>query len=160
MFVRWFFVCISLSSCAPGVRYATDAESAATGVVLRAQLVAGGAGGELTLHNTGTRPCFITNPYSCSVYVTLRDAQGQPLMPLRKVKRYCDRTENVPHRLGPGDSIRYTLGNLRLNHDEEELRKARSFEVIYQGIIAPQIWNARRTHRFLTYTLKTSGTIN
>jgi hypothetical protein len=77
-----------------------------------------------------------------------------------KVKRFCDPAENVPRRLGPGDSIRYALGNPRLIYGEEELRKARSFEVIYQGIIAPQVWNARRTHRFLTYTLKTSGTID
>jgi hypothetical protein len=160
MLVGWLFVCTFLSGCAPGVRYATEAESAATGIVLLARHVTGRPGGELTLRNAGTRPCFITNPYHCSVYLTLLNAQGQPLMPNRKVKRFCDPAENVPRLLPPGDSIRYALENPRWNHDEEELRKARFFEVVYQGIISPQTWNVRQGHRPTTYTLKTSGAID
>ena len=153
---------VLLASCASVPCYATEAEAAGTGVVLRARHISVSGGG-LTVRNVGTRPCFVTNPYHCSVYLRLLDAQGQPLMPNRKVKRFCDPAEDVPRFLGPGDSIRYALENPRGNHDEEELRKARSFEVLYQGIISPKEWDARRPRhlsRYAIYTLKTNGALD
>lgn len=161
LFVRGVAV-VLLASCASVPRYGTEAEAVATGVVLRARHVSV-SGGEVTVRNAGSRPCFVTNPYHCSVDLRLLDAQGQPLVPNRKVKRFCDPAEDVPRFLGPGDSIRYALENPRENHDAEELRKARSFEVLYQGLISPTEWDARRPRhlsRYTIYTLKTTGALD
>jgi hypothetical protein len=159
LLVGWGLACVLLPGCVPTPRFATETEAAMTGVVLHAQHVTVSGGG-LTVHNVGTRPFFITNPYHCSVYLTLYDAQHQPLMPNRKEKRYCDPAEARPVWLGPGDSIRYALESPRKNHDEEELRKARFFEVVYQGIISPKAWDGRWPRRVQRYTLKTSGAVD
>jgi hypothetical protein len=150
---------VLLANCASVPRYATEADAVETGVVLRARHV-NVAGGELTVRNAGTRPCFVTNPYHCSVYLTLHNAQHEPLAPNRKVKRRCDPDEAHPVRLGPGDSIRYALESPRADHDEAELRKARFFEVVYQGVISPKEWPPRRPRHLSLYTLKTNGALN
>lgn len=159
LLVWWVLACVLLPGCALGPRYATETEAAMTGVVLRAPHVTVSGGG-LLVSNVGPRPCFITNPYHCSVYLTLYDAQHRPLMPNRKEKRYCDPAEARRVWLGPGDSIRYALESPRQNHDDEELREARFFEVVYQGIISPKVWQAHRPRRVQLYTLKTSGAVD
>ena len=159
LLVWWGLASVLLPGCARGPRFAAETEAAMTGVVLRAPHVTVSGGG-LTVRNAGTRPFFLTNPCHCSVYLTLYDAQHRPLMPSRKEKRYCDPAEARPVLLSPGDSIRYTLDSPRKNHDEEELRKARFFEVVYQGIIAPKAWDAHRPRRVQLYTLKTSGAVD
>lgn len=159
MLVRWLLACALLPGCAPQLRYATEAQAAATGVQVRTRLVTVRSGGELTVRNAGTRPYFLTRPYHCSVYLFLYDAQHRPLMPNRKVKRYCNAAEAGPAWLEPGDSIRYALESPRDNHDEDELRKARFFEVVYQGSITTQR-DAPRAQRFTRYTFKTTGFID
>jgi hypothetical protein len=150
---------VLLAGCARGPRFATETEAAMTGLVLRAPHVTV-SGGALTVRNAGTRPCFLTNPYHCSVYLTLYDAQHRPLLPNRKEKRYCDPAKAGPILLAPGDSMRYTLESPRKNHDEEQLRKARFFAVVYQGLIAPKAWDTHRPRRVKLYTLKTSGAVD
>ncbi|GAA4037543.1 hypothetical protein GCM10022409_23270 [Hymenobacter glaciei] len=159
MFVRWLLVCALLPGCAPALRFATEAEAAATGVLVHTRHVNVRSGGELTVRNAGTRPYFLTRPYHCSVYLFLYDAQHQPLMPNRKVKRYCNPAEAGPAWLAPGDSIRYAIESPSGDHDEAELRKARFFEVVYQGSITTQR-DAPRTQRFTWYTFKTTGTLD
>lgn len=159
LLVWWVLASLLLLGCAPKPRFETETEAALTGVVLRAPHVTV-SGGELTVRNAGTHPLFVTNPYHCSVYLTLYDAQHRPLMPNRKEKRYCDPAEARPVLLSPGDSIRYALESPPKNHDEEELRKARFFEVVYQGIIASKTWEAHRPRRVHFYTLKTSGGVD
>ncbi|MBF9239746.1 hypothetical protein I2I05_20300 [Hymenobacter sp. BT683] len=147
-----------LSGCTPPLRLATQAEAAATGVQVPTQHATGQSGGELTVRNAGPRPCFLTRPYHCSVYLFLYDAQHRPLLPNRKVKRYCNPAEAGPVGLAPGDSIRNTLESPRDNHDEDELRNARFFEVVYQASITTQL-HAPRSQRFTRYTFKVTGTV-
>ena len=101
---------------------------------------------------------MLTNLYPCSVYLTLYDAHHQVLQPNWKVKRLCNPADAGPGRLAPGDSLRYALESPHGKYDEEELRKARSFDVLYQGHIWPQ-QEAKRAQRRLLYTLKIARTI-
>jgi len=158
MALRCLFLLVLVTSCTPRLRYATEAESTATGIVMRIKHVNGQSGGEMSLHNTSPTPYFLTAPYHCSVYLSLYDAQHQRLTPNRKVKRYCNPADAGPIPLVSGDSIRYSLESPRNDHDDQELLKARYFEVIYQGSITPQ-QDAKRVQRFIRYTFKTTGSI-
>jgi hypothetical protein len=158
MVLRCLFLLILATGCTPRLRYATEAEATATGIVMRIRHVNGQSGGEMSLHNTSPTPYFLTAPYHCSVYLFLYDAQHQILMPNRKVKRYCNPADAGPISLVSGDSIHYSLESPRNNHDDQELLKARYFEVIYQGNITPQR-DAKRAQRFSQYTFKTTGSI-
>jgi hypothetical protein len=152
--MRWWWLGALLASCAPRVRYATEADAAASGVVLRAWHVNVRSGGELTLVNTGPRPCFVARPYGCCVFVRFYDEQHQQVKPARK--RPCRPPGQAgPAPLGPGDSLRYALGPHLELYTAEALAQARYYEVGYEGTISPK----RRARRFPLFKLNTVGAI-
>lgn len=148
--------CLLFCYCTPRLRYATEAESSATDVVLYIRNVQVESGGELILRNTGSQPVLLTRPYPCSVYLALYDAQQRRLQANRKVKRYCNPAEAAPLLLAPGDTLCYQLESPRKDYDAEELRTARAFEVTYQGSITTELRDKRRK-RVVYYTLHKAG---
>ena len=156
MALRWLFLLVLATSCTPRLRYTTDAEAAATGIVMRVSSVNLQSGGEICLHNSRSIPYFVTAPANhCSVFLQLYDAQRQRLMTNRAFKIICN---HAPILLLSGDSIRYGLESPSNYHNDQELLKARYFEVIYQGNITPQR-DAKRAQRFIRYTFRRSGSI-
>jgi hypothetical protein len=155
---RWFLWVVAsscCSGCAPGVRYATDAESAATGLVLRVRHLSRESGGEMTLVNAGPGPCFVSPPSPCTVVVLRYDAQHQRVHPNHTFGFRCGNlVPGQAQRLGPGDSIRYALNAPREDYNENDLRQARSFAVSYQGCVSAQAWNVRQVHRSASYWRK------
>jgi len=148
---------VLVTHCMPRLRTATDAQVAATGVVLRVARVNAHTGGVVYFLNTSPTPYLLTRPYSCTVYLTLYDAQLQQVRPKQWVKRPCP-PSGGPVLLAPGDSIGYTLPPPQAKHDEQELRQARSFEVLYYGHIWPQ-QKSKRAQRVVEYRLKLVGLV-
>jgi hypothetical protein len=163
----WVVAGSLFSGCAPSVRFATDAESAATGLVLRVRRLSVESDGEMTLVNAGQGPCFVSPPSPCTVVVLRYDAQHQRLNLNHTFKRICsDLVPGLALRLAPGDSIRYALTAPRVDYNENNLRQARFFAVSYQGCVSAQAWDAQRVHRssrysrrFPRYTVKATGPI-
>lgn len=155
---RWFLWVVAgsfCSGCAPGVRYATDADSAETGLVLRVRHLSRESGGEMTLVNVGPGPCFISPLSPCTVVVLRYDAQHQRVNPNHTFCYSCsDLVPGQAQRLQPGDSIRYALTAPREDYNESDLRQARSFAVSYQGCVSAQAWDVRQVHRSASYSRK------
>jgi len=153
----WLLPVVLLTHCTPHLRTATDAQAAVTGVVLRVARVNAHTGGVLHLVNTGRSPYLVTRPAPCSAYLTLYNAQRQRIKPNEWVKRPCP-PSGGPVLLAPGDSIGYALPVPQAKHDEQELRKARSFEVVYYGHIWPS-HQSKRAQRVMEYQLKFVGIV-
>jgi hypothetical protein len=153
----WLLSFVLVTHCVPRIHPATEAQAAATGVVLRMAHFNVRTGGVLWLINASTTPYVLTRPYPCSVYIDLYDAQHQALKRNRWVKFPCP-PSGGPALLAPGDSVRYDLPSPQHKHDEEELRKATSYEVVYFGHIRPQ-QGSKRAQRILEYRLKITGSV-
>jgi len=159
MFNKWWLLSVALlTHCTPRLRTATDAQAAATGVVLRVARINAHTDGVLYLLNTSTSPYLLTRPGLCTTYLTLYDAQLQQIKRNEWVKHPCP-PSGGPVLLAPGDSIGYALPAPQAKHDEQELRKARSFEVLYYGHIWPQ-QKSKRAQRVVEYKLKLVGLVD
>lgn len=156
----WLLAGVLLPGCAPKVRYGTESESTAFGLVLRVRHLSVPSGGELLVRNMGPRPCFLARPAHCSVFVRLGDAQHRPLnhRPVDTTCKPGDPGQAV--RLNPGDSIRYALDTHAGDYRADDLPNARTFEVVYQGTVSAVEWDAQRPRRFTRHTFKASGTLD
>lgn len=153
--------CLLLPNCAPQLRYATAAETAAVGVDLHVRHLSVRSGVEVVLRNAGTRPYFLARPDHCSVFVQLDDAQHRELPHgTRCTTCPVNGDPDTSVWLEPGDSLRYALDSQAFGYRPEDLPRARTFEVVYQGTVAAQEWDAQQVHRIVRHTLKASGTLD